>query len=459
MAIDTHHPIQRNSIQLRLKSLMRLRWLAISGQLLTVIIVTWLLEINFHWIACLALIFISVALNIVLRLLFPARTRLSPEFAMWLLLYDVLSIGALLYMTGGIENPFIFLIIAPSIISATTLSLGKTSVISLITVVIVGLLFAYHEPLPWFTGQKFNAPLSYQSAVAASILASLLYIAAAAYILSAEARQMTSALAAAETVLAREQQLSALDGLAAAAAHELGTPLGTIYVTTRELMRTLPEDDELAQDVKLINSQAERCREILTKLTRSPGKTDALLKKLTLSELVAEVAEPYRHGEINIEIKADPLYGEFVQNASEPECNRCPGVSYGLGNLIENAVGFAESVVSVTANWTDKEISIVIADDGPGFSSEIIDTLGEPFVTTRSVNRQNLETTDGSGLGLGFFIAKTLLERSGARLTLANRFAPDHGAVIRITWSRDKFEPLEMSSSVSEIQPLRSTAA
>ncbi len=459
MAIDTQHPIQKNSRQLKLQSLMRLRWLAITGQLLTVLIVTWLLDIRFNWIVCLALISVSVMLNVVLRLYFPARTRLSPEFAMWLLIYDVVSIGALLYMTGGIQNPFIFLIIAPSIISATTLSLRNTAIISVLTVFTVVLLFAFHEPLPWFTGEKFGTPLPYQTAVFASILASLLYIAAAANILSVEARQMSAALAAADNVLAREQQLSALDGLAAAAAHELGTPLGTIYVTTRELMRALPEDEEVAQDLKLINSQAERCREILTKLTRSPGKTDQLLKKLTLSELVEEVAEPYRHGETSIRILTEPLRGEDVENASEPECDRCPGVSYGLGNLIENAVDFAEGVVTISASWTEEDISIVISDDGPGFSNEILDNLGEPFVTTRSANRQDMATGDGSGLGLGFFIAKTLLERAGASLTLANRYQPEHGAVIRVTWKRSKFEPMDIPPHVSEQYQAASTTA
>ena len=251
---------------------------------------------------------------------------------------------------------------------------------------------------------------------------------------------MSAALAATETVLAREQQLNALDGLAAAAAHELGTPLGTIYMTSKELMRNLPKDDELAVDLKLISSQAERCRDILTKLTRSPEESDALLKTLKLSDLVAEASEPFQYGDIRIQVTSKALDGNDDISSPEPISNRNPGVLYGMGNLIENAVDFAENRVSISASWTDEDVYIVVADDGPGFPPEILDTLGEPFITTRSATKVSMEMSDGSGLGLGFFIAKTLLERSGATLTLANRILPEHGAVIRIAWSRVKYE-------------------
>ena len=447
MPMNTDYPIQKSSSQLRLQFLVQLRWLAVAGQILTIYIVSWVLGFKFNWAICLGLIAISAWLNIVLRMFYPARTRLNSKFATNLLLYDMLSIAALLYMTGGIQNPFSFLIITPTFISASTLPLTRTIFIAITTIVAAAILSWFHEPLPWLPGQQFELPVTFIFAIAGSLLAALFYISAAAYLLSTEARRMSSALAATETVLAREQQLNALDGLAAAAAHELGTPLGTIYMTSKELMRNASADGELLADLELISSQAERCRLILTKLTRSPEESDALLKTLLLSDLVQEASEPFQFGDIAIEVVSEALNKKHGNSSAEPVSNRNPGVLYGLGNLIENAVDYAEAVVSITASWTGDEVYIVLADDGPGFPPEILDTLGEPFITTRSAKTVPMELSDGSGLGLGFFIAKTLLERSGATLTLANRILPEHGAVIRITWPREKYEATAMAIS------------
>ena len=445
MPLETDYPIQKSQSRLRIQFLVQLRWLAIAGQILSIYLVAWVLGWNFNWAICLGIVTISIWLNIVLRMYYPARTRPNLKFATSLLLYDIFSIAALLYMTGGIQNPFVFLMIAPTVISASTLPLKQTFFIGGITLVTLTFISIYHQPVPWFSGVEFDVPDPYKIAIAMSFLAALVYVAAAAYLLSTEARRMSAALAATEAVLAREQQLNALDGLAAAAAHELGTPLGTIYVTSKELMRSVPEGGELSDDLKLISSQAERCRTILTKLTRSPEETDALLKTLTLTDLIKEVADPFQFSDIRLEIVSQPTNKAKAVQAIEPLSNRNPGVLYGLGNLIENAIDYAEEIVAITANWTDDDVFIVIADDGPGFPPEILDTLGEPFITTRSATTTSMEMSDGSGLGLGFFIAKTLLERSGATLTLANRLPPEHGAVIRIHWPRAGFEAKQLS--------------
>jgi two-component system sensor histidine kinase RegB len=245
-----------------------------------------------------------------------------------------------------------------------------------------------------------------------------------------EARQLAKALAATELVLAREQHLSALDGLAAAAAHELGTPLATIALVARELERSVPPDSEHAADIALLNSQAKRCRDILGKITSLSGDGDAHLTRLPLTHLVEEVIEPYRA--FGAEIVVLPAKG----SGAEPVGRRNPGIIQGLANIVENAVDFATTTVEVAPEWTATEVAITVADDGPGFAPGIIDRLGEPYVTTRPATAADQPDHEAGGLGLGVFIAKTLLERTGARLTIGNRALPASGAVVRIAWPR-----------------------
>lgn len=263
---------------------------------------------------------------------------------------------------------------------------------------------------------------------------------------------MSAALAATEHILAREQKLHALDGLAAAAAHELGTPLATIVLVTKEMQRALDKHSPLAEDVQLLSSQATRCREILQKLTRRPSEQDPLHASLSVRQLIEEAAAPYRTLPGRVEITAAPVAGAAAGAAREPIGERLPGVIYGLGNLIENAMDFARDKVHVDATWDEHEVTIVVADDGPGFPSDLMDSLGEPYITTRPGERQVRRARgDSVGLGLGFFIAKTLLERSGAQLQLANREPPQEGAVVRIVWQRIMFEAAEGN----QVQPDR----
>jgi two-component system sensor histidine kinase RegB len=259
--------------------------------------------------------------------------------------------------------------------------------------------------------------------------------------LAREAWQMSEALAATELVLAREQRLHALDGLAAAAAHELGTPLGTITVVTREIERGLAPDSPLKEDVALLRSQVQRCRDILKTLTQRSGEGDPLHAWLPITHLIEEAVEPFRVFEKEIGVKAGPSPGLDGPFADEPATERKPGVVYGLTNLVENAIDFARHRVDIVAGWTAERITITIADDGPGFPAAILSSLGEPYVTTRSAQEQTpTEESQGGGLGLGFFIAKTLLERSGAEIDIANREAPEAGAVVQISWPRSRFE-------------------
>jgi two-component system sensor histidine kinase RegB len=244
--------------------------------------------------------------------------------------------------------------------------------------------------------------------------------------------------------LAREQHLTQIDGLAAAAAHALGTPLSTISVIARELEREIDPNSPHAEDVRLLREQAQRCRDILAKLNELQAE-GVPFDGLPLSTLLQEVAEPHRHFGIAIDVK-------IPQGQASPVAARNPAILYGLGNLVENAVDFARERVEITAEWTADTVSVVIADDGPGFAPEVISRIGEPYVRSRRLRR--MYATGDTGMGLGFFIAKTLLERTGAKLTFVNRALPESGAVVAIRWPRDVFE----FTAVPELEPRAANA-
>ena len=296
-------------------------------------------------------------------------------------------------------------------VSATAQPPDKTFLLGAMTLAAATVLVFLHKPLPWFPEQDYEMPLQYVGGVWVALVCALFFMAFYAFRVAEEARQLADALAATELVLQREQHLSALDGLAAAAAHELGTPLATIALVAHELASELKPDDPRAEDIRLIRSQSERCRDILSKIASLSSTPEEHLGLMPLSHLLEDAIAPHRDFGITIAIQRD---GE----GPEPVANRNPGLLYGLGNFVDNAVDFAKSEVRIAANWTPEIVRINVADDGPGFSPDVIDQLGEPYVTTRrarppaAVEQGNVEH---GGLGLGIFIAKTLLERSGAQ--------------------------------------------
>jgi two-component system, sensor histidine kinase RegB len=433
----------------RLDTLVRLRWLAVLGQFGAVLVVHFGLEFEVPIWACLAVIALSALLNVALRLGFRETQWLEPDRAAWLLGFDIAELAALLYLTGGLENPFAFLLLGPVLISATALPPRMTLLIGTFAMVCATVLVFVHYDLPWDNEDPLQLPEIYMVGVWLSILLAIGYIGVYTWQIAEEARQLSDALAATELVLAREQHLSQLDGLAAAAAHELGTPLSTITVVVREIERALDPKSPHAEDVKLLREQAQRCREILAKITELP--TGEPFDRTPLSALIEEAVAPHRNFGIAIGVTLPP------DRTSEPSGARNPAIRYGLGNLIENAVDFAHRRVEIFAQWTDDEISIIISDDGPGIAPEIIDRLGAPYVTHRRPGPRGPEGDEEVmfGLGLGFFIAKTLLERSGAKLSLTNQAPPLHGATISVTWSRADFErplaapPLEPAAQAS----------
>jgi two-component system sensor histidine kinase RegB len=435
--------LRHGESRLRLQTIVRLRWLAVLGQSVTVIGAYWVIGIDLPIGWCLAVIALSAWINVVLRIRYPASQRLRSSYAFMMLGFDVLQLSALLYLTGGLENPFAFLLIAPVAVSASTLRLRITAALGLVAITLATVLTSFHHPLPWFHHSNLLLPFPYVMGVWAALVSSILFIGFYSWRTAEEARRMSEALAAAEMVLAREQKLSALDGLAAAAAHGLGTPLATIAVVTKELMRDAKPTDPHFEDVVLLRAQAERCRDILAELAARGEQIDIIVSRLPVSHLIEEVVAPHRLVAVPIEVRTGPAQGVTPGSAAavEPVTQRNPGVLYGLGNLLENAVDFADTKVEVDARWSEDEVKIVIADDGSGFPPYVLEQLGEPFVTTRPAQSFRQEAPDEHiGMGLGFFIAKTLLERSGATLALANRPAPQAGAVVTVMWPRSKFE-------------------
>ncbi|TGQ40618.1 ActS/PrrB/RegB family redox-sensitive histidine kinase [Mesorhizobium sp. M00.F.Ca.ET.216.01.1.1] len=428
-------PDFQQSQRLRLNTLIRLRWLAVVGQSLTVLGVAYGLKFPLPVSVCFALIACSAWMNLFLTFRFPAAHRLTPLPAFAILTFDSLQLAGLLYMTGGLTNPFSVLMTVPVVISATSLPLRLTAILGALVISAATLLVFFHLPLPWYEGAPLTMPFIYVAGIWMAVFSSIAFTAIYAFRVAEEARLLANALAATELVLQREQHLSALDGLAAAAAHELGTPLATITLVAKEMEKVLGEDPKYREDVTLLRSQSERCREILKRLTSLSTEGEAHLSRLPLTSLVEEVTAPHR--DFGISIKLRP--GERV--GPEPVGRRNPGVIYGLGNLVENAVDFARESVTVSWSWDDAAVTLSIIDDGPGFPPEIIDRIGEPYMSTRQ------GTEAGGGLGLGLFIAKTLLERSGATLDFRNSSGLGEGAVVQISWPRSMFLNPESTSA------------
>jgi two-component system sensor histidine kinase RegB len=428
LGLADHHP-RRN---VRLDTLVRLRWLAIIGQSTAVMVVYYGLDFPLPVWACLAAIALSAGLNVALRLRFHLTQRLEPDRAAWLLAFDIAELAVLLFLTGGLQNPFAFLFLGPVLLSATALPPRFTLLLGGFAVACATVLVFVHYPLPWDSDDPLQLPAIYMMGVWLSILLAIGFIGVYAWQITEESRQLADALAATELVLTREQHLSQLDGLAAAAAHELGTPLSTISVIAKELVNAIAPDAPHGDDVRLLREQATRCRDILAKLTELSASSEPF-DRTPLTALIEEVVAPHRNFGVAIDVTVPP------DRSAEPVGARNPAILYGLGNIVENAVDFARGRVMVEAQWNADAVDVTISDDGPGFAADILDRIGEPYVTSRR-RTPNDSGDEPTGLGLGFFIAKTLLERSGATLTFENRSLPERGAIIKLRWRRNEFE-------------------
>src|SRR5215217_2310360 len=369
---DFRHPRRH----VRLDTILRLRWLTALGQLAAIFIVSQGMDFDLPVIPCVAIVGLSAVANLVLQVAFNPMQRLEPIYAAALLALNIVELAALLFLTGGLQNPFSFLFLGPVLISATVLPIRMTVGLGLLAVACASALVFFHLPLPWDSEDPLVLPPIYLFGVWLSIVLAIGVTSLYAFQATEEARKLSDALAATELVLAREQHLTQLDGLAAAAAHELGTPLSTIFLIARELEQTLAADSPLAGDIKTLREQAQRCRDILAKITQLSA-TGAPFDRMPLSTLIEEVVAPHRDFGVAIKVRI------AVAGASEPVGTRNPAILYGVGNILENAVDFARNTVEVNAWWNKETVEILISDDGPGFAPDILKRIGEPYLSRR----------------------------------------------------------------------------
>lgn len=417
-----------SSRRLRLETLVRLRWLAVAGQTITLAVVSLILQFPMPVLAVAILIGTLAVVNFILQVAFPSTQRLEPIWTFAILALDLLQMTGLLFITGGLSNPFAPLICVPVIITFASQPLRHAMALMVLALICISTLAFTPYPLPWYADYIDRGGPVMLLAIWCAIVSMSTFAAFYAYRVSKEANLLADALTATELVLQKEKHLSQLDGLAAAAAHELGTPLATISVVAKEMEREFGKDPRLCEDLQLLRSQSERCRDILKRLTTLSSEGDEHMRSLPLSSLIEEVVAPHREFGIKLNVI------EATSRSGEPVGHRNPGILYGLGNLIENALDYAKEQVTVIVEHDNRHVTITIQDDGEGFTPDILLRIGEPYVTSRKSDAR------AGGLGLGLFIAKTLLERSGAVLRFENRPPPTPGASVIVRWPRKSME-------------------
>ena len=426
---------------IRLRTIIMVRWIAVAGQILTLIAAHMLFSLDLEYDLCFLVVGASIVVNLVAMFVFPENKLLSERENLSMILFDLLQLGLLLFLTGGLSNPFSILVLGPVTISASVLSIRSTVIMATIAIVVVTTLLPLHMPLRTLDGTDLIKPDLFLFGTWAAIVIAVLFSSLYSRRVVSEMASMSEALAATQMALAREQKLTDLGGVVAAAAHELGTPLATIKLASSELLDELSDQPDLAEDAALIRDQANRCREILHSMGRA-GKDDLHIHTAPLSAVLEEAAEPHtdRGKQVHFETAADQDLSD-----TPPEIQRRPEIIHGLRNLIQNAVDFAQENVWVESSWTDDRITLRIMDDGRGFPAHLIGRIGDPFVSSRRSERDRKQRPGYEGMGLGLFIAKTLLERSGAELSFANgaaaRIASDQsahptGAIVEVSWPR-----------------------
>lgn len=411
----------------RLQSLVYIRWLAVLGQAFAIILVHALMGYEIQIIPATVLVLASALLNILVSVSARSTTRLSDRGAILYLFYDAVQLTGLLYLTGGLTNPFALLFLVPVTISATSLSLKGTMFLGATTIGAISLLAVFYQPLPLPDGEILLSP-TYIFAIWSALVLGTVFLSIYAWRISSDSRRMTEALTAARFALAREQQLSVVGGIAAAAAHELGTPLNTILLVSEELSREFEKGSDNYEDTVLLYSQAKKCAEVLEQLSTKPDtnrflQTDAHHNYLPIKSLIELISEKHESkGKIiSIETDGDP--------DTQPRLFATPEIQYGIGNLISNAAEFAKSTVLISISWDEKQVKLNIEDDGKGFSDEILDRLGEPYTSSRAGQ---------GGMGLGVFIAEMLIKHTGGHLSFRNK--KNSGAQVSIKWPRNKLE-------------------
>lgn len=419
----------------RLRTLLRVRWFAILGQSAAIIVAVQVYGLQMQTGYAIAVIGLAIIANLYFTAVYPKNKRLSEPEAFFMLIIDIFQLALLLYVTGGLVNPFAVLILAPVTIAATVLQLRSTLTLGMVAISLVSVISQYSQPIATADGIILTLPPLIQFGFWAALVIGIAFLAVYARQVTMEMHAMAEALLATQLALAREQKLTDLGGVVAAAAHELGTPLSTIKLISSELMEELEENTDHYDDVALIGNQADRCRDILRSMGRA-GKDDLHMRYALLETIVREAADPHLNRGKTVLFHVGSVNDEALV---QPTIPRRPEIVHGLRNLIQNAVDFAESNVQINVTWDRDMINVRIMDDGKGFPASVLPRIGDPFVRRR---RQTNDRPGYEGMGLGMFIAKTLLERSGATLTFANSRTkttaqPLAGALISVRWPRD----------------------
>ncbi len=431
----------RRSNWVRLRTLIWLRWIAIAGQTIALTVAHFFFGVSVEIGLFAVVVGLSVIANLVAIFIYPRNKRLSEHEVVGMLLFDVAQLSALLFLSGGLHNPFALFILVPVVISATALRPQSTVLIGLVAIVLITLVANWHYPLRTDQGIVLRVPRIFVFGSWVAIVIGVTFLGVYAWKVTSEIHSMSEAFLATQMALAREQKLTDLGGVVAAAAHELGTPLATIKLAAAELSSDLDGQKDLQADAKLIGEQADRCRDILRSMGHA-GKDDLYVQSAPLDSVLHEAADPHKGRGKTVLIDAQ------FDDEDHPEVLRRPEIIHGLRNLIQNAVDFAESTVWVEATLDQDRIIVRIIDDGRGFSNSVIGRIGDPFVRRR---RPETSRRPGyEGMGLGLFIAKTLLERTGAELSFANGSDPmdgrphpgeRSGAIVEVIWPRSRLAP------------------
>ena len=426
MNLSTLFRLEEN-LQLDKKTLVSLRYIAIFGQLLAINIVYNYLNLTFPIVESYIIIFIGLSTNLYLQFKIKSN-QLKDTYASLFLIYDLIQLSALLYLTGGILNPFSFLLIIPAIVSSTFLSMGTTIILGVITSILLFILTYFFLPIPGIENNLFTFPIYYKTGILIAILIGLIFLSYFGIRFAGETKKRSEAFNKLQEVISKEYELESLGGQAAAAAHSLGTPLATISVVAKELKKDIGDNTEYSKDIDLLISQTKRCSEILKKISRKQIEDDQFISSVKIEDLIEEIINSFRETsskEIDLICEAD---------TNKIDIQRTPEIIYGFRNFIGNAVKFSKSKVAIYIKSDLKNITISVIDDGPGFPDDIKDVLGEPYIKSKSK-----EVSLNSGLGLGTFLGKTLLEKQGAKLFFS-RDKVFGGALVTISWDIKKLK-------------------
>lgn len=409
------------------RTLTLIRWVAVAGQAGTLLVVHYGLGFTLPVGTALAVVGASALLNLAVTIRQPSGGVLDDRLAARFLAYDIAQLAGLLYLTGGLGNPFSFLLLAPVTVSATILSMRSTVTLCVLSLACVTVLALWHRPLPWGP-EGLTLPQVYVLGMWAALAVGILFFSSYTWRVAEEARRLSNALSATQLALNREQRVSAVGSLAAAAAHELGSPLGTIAIAAREIADELSDDSPIAEDVRLLISETDRCRDILAELARNPQEDGMPFAYLPVHAVVESAASRHEMPGITVVFEFGP--DAEAPDATEPRAHAGAEIIHGLGNLVQNALQFAAARVVVTTRWGEDEVVVRIADDGPGFRQSVLQRIGEPYFSQRAEK--------GEHMGLGIFIAQTLLQRTGGSVAFRN--LAEGGAVVAVRWSRRVLE-------------------